>query len=142
MHVRRGFQGKKLTTFLANIFLDTPNPDRYPLWARPKLADFGLAFETYLGDQLNPVVYNNGGGTKGYLAPEMRAYVDANNGQPIDDFPLLAWTNIWGIGNVMLSIVNGRFIRGDDQLTYIPGSILEPQLNQNAHQTYSPQLLG
>ena len=90
----------------ANVFLDARDPNRYPDYPRAVLGDFGLAFRdpeehpTY-----NPRWYNEGVGTRGFLAPEQRRYVNQTNLLPIDNGRLNAKTNVWGIGQIIYCLV-------------------------------------
>ena len=124
-----------------NVFLDLPSTDRCPRYPTPKLADFGLAFETDTEDPFNPSEWNRGSGTKGYKAPEQLDFVDSETKEPVDAFQLLSWTNVWGIGATLFPLVNGRKMRAEDQLDYLPGTLLEPQMEAFAHEHYSKVLL-
>ena len=81
---------------LENIFLDLKKEGRWPQYPQPKLADFGLAFETSKDDRLNPLIWNPGAGTPGFTPPEQRPYIDSMTRKPVDAFQLLAHTNVWG----------------------------------------------
>ena len=52
-----------------NVFLDTPDPNRYHHYPKPVLGDFGLAFRTDANDHNNPRWYNDMCGTEGYWSP-------------------------------------------------------------------------
>lgn len=72
------------------------------------------------------------------MAPEMLSFLDSETGERVDAFRLLDWTNVWGIGMIMLAIVNGQDLV--HQLTYLPGTQLEPQVTTAALVRYSAQL--
>jgi serine/threonine protein kinase len=92
-----------------NVFLDEEGSD-WPGYPQPKLGDFGLAIETNACDQFNPMIYNFGAGTPGYLAPEQQKYMDRETGTPVDVFQLLAHTNVWGVGLLIWCLIHGRSI--------------------------------
>ncbi|KAK5121130.1 hypothetical protein LTR85_005614 [Meristemomyces frigidus] len=102
----------------SNIFMDLPPDTTYPRYPTPKLADFGLAIETWPDDPLNPTIYNAGSGTPGYLAPEQLAYMDVETREPVDEFQLLAHTNVWGIGAIMWSLAHCQMLGYEDDLDY------------------------
>lgn len=87
------------------IFMDTPRDDRYPDYQSVRMGDFGNAFFTSPEDPTNPRFWNNGVGTDGFLAPEQRRYVMSDTGERVDDFQLLAHTNVWGVGIIMYCLV-------------------------------------
>jgi len=73
----------------ANIFLDEPTARVFEAYPTPRLADFGYAFRTHAKDGLNPQLYQNGPGSRGFIAPEQYSYVD--------DFKLGSKTNVWSM---------------------------------------------
>lgn len=87
-----------------NVFLGNPDPARYPQYPRPLIADFGLAFETWPKDAMNPELWTNCG-TDGWLAPEQVAYFDRVTGAVIDKTPLSAATNVYGIGAMLARLM-------------------------------------
>ncbi|KAF2169383.1 hypothetical protein M409DRAFT_52632 [Zasmidium cellare ATCC 36951] len=88
-----------------NVFLDVPDPGDFPLYPRPKLADFGLAILASEDDTTNPVLYNTGEGTRGFKAPEQIRWVDDTSRQPVDSFKVLSPANVFGIGMIMRSLM-------------------------------------
>lgn len=78
----------------ANIFLDRESDVTWPKYPIPKLGDYGLAVKTWADDPLNPTIYNGGAGTRGYRPPEQMSFIDADSREPVDDFKLLAHTNV------------------------------------------------
>lgn len=45
---------------------------------------------------MNPQFYNRGAGTRPYMAPEQMAYVNDKTNEPMDDWQLLDYTNVYG----------------------------------------------
>jgi len=92
-----------------NVFLDDPDSSPgFPSYPKARLADFGLAVMTDITDLNNPMAYNHGAGTPGWKAPEQVRWVS------IDDIThqwrntnkLLASTNVWGIGALIIRTMN------------------------------------
>ncbi|KAK5170993.1 uncharacterized protein LTR77_004137 [Saxophila tyrrhenica] len=108
-----------------NIFLDTERKD-WPQYPQPMLGDFGLAFEAYPDDELNPEIYQ-GSGTKGYKAPEQDVYMDSETGELLDAYPLYAHTNVWGVGAIIATLV------------YVQGDVFQ---RGDEHHRDSPELMG
>ncbi|KAK4503383.1 hypothetical protein PRZ48_004298 [Zasmidium cellare] len=88
-----------------NVFLNEPQPDYFPMYPQPKLADFGLAIMTSKDDPTNPVQYNQNEGTRGFLPPEQIQWRDEETGAPVHDFKVLSPANVWGIGIVMRTLM-------------------------------------
>ncbi|KAK4555830.1 hypothetical protein LTR86_007050 [Recurvomyces mirabilis] len=103
-----------------NVFLDAAPQSNINGNPQAKLADFGLAILTNADDPLNPRLYNRGAGTEGFLAPEQRDYVDRETRQPVDNFQLLAHTNVWGIGAIVCCLANLHDLGAQDQPSYLP----------------------
>ncbi|KAF2170233.1 hypothetical protein M409DRAFT_19835 [Zasmidium cellare ATCC 36951] len=104
-----------------NVFLDLPDPDHFPIYPQPKVADFGLAFLTSAEDQTNPAYWANAVGTKGYMPPEQIPFEDPLNRKAVDDFKILSDCNVWGIGAIMLKLLDPKFNIESNQPTYCPG---------------------
>lgn len=102
-----------LTIETGNIFMDEPTRQYFPLYPTPKMVcvatsrflkyanrvlqgDFGLAIQTDENDPLNPSMYNHGAGTRPYKAPEQLSFVDSATDEPVDDWKLLDYTNVYG----------------------------------------------
>ncbi|KAK3708757.1 hypothetical protein LTR37_011278 [Vermiconidia calcicola] len=124
-----------------NVFLDLADTSSWPRYAQPKLGDFGLAFETSEDDPLNPLIWNRGGGTLGFLPPEQRSYIDRRTREPVDAFKLLAHTNVWGVGAIMWSFVHGGQPHPDWQPDYLPGGKMTYGISDKAKKAYSDELL-
>ncbi|KJX95637.1 hypothetical protein TI39_contig4100g00019 [Zymoseptoria brevis] len=90
-----------------NVFLDTADPNSFPNYPVPKLGDFGLAFETSANDPFNPRLYNSGGGTKPYRAPEQSSYTNAHGMDFVHAWPLLDYTNVFAVGRMMWHLASG-----------------------------------
>ena len=88
-----------------NIFMGAPDPQRYPLYPKPLLGDFGIAIMSPEIDPNNPDWYNAGDGTPGLLAPEQKRFFDADDLTPIDDFALSSWTNVYGVGLILWILI-------------------------------------
>ena len=127
--------------YAENLFLDTATHYTYPMYPNPKMGDFGLAFETDLDDPINPIAYNLGCGTHGYQAPEMLPFIDGQTGEPVDAFKLLDWTNVWGIGTVMHSLINAIPLKSVHQPTYLSNSQLEKPMLPFTRKHYSRKLI-
>jgi len=69
-----------------NIFLDTHSPDSHPRYPVPKLADFGLAFQTWPDDPLNPAIWADGARTVGHRPPEQIPFMNPETRERVDDF--------------------------------------------------------
>lgn len=84
-----------------NVFLDMPDSSGYyPQYPTPKMADFGIAFETSPNDDSNPDKWV-GAGTRPYFAPE--AWDPVIRGPPstapdatTKTYKLNSKTNVWG----------------------------------------------
>ncbi|KAK4543973.1 hypothetical protein LTR36_004747 [Oleoguttula mirabilis] len=123
----------------ANVFLDLASETTYPRYPTPRLADFGLAIQTWKEDPMNPTIYNRGGGTPGYFPPEQSSYMDIQTREPVDDFKLLAHTNVWGIGAIMWSLAHRQII--DDDLEYLADDTQERAVGDQRTAHLSPELL-
>ncbi|KAM3416438.1 hypothetical protein BST61_g8033 [Cercospora zeina] len=118
-----------------NVFLDLPDPDYFPAYPEPKMADFGFAFETHPADNGNPYDWRNAG-TPPFLAPEQNIDIDGQDGQR---HKMLSHTNVWAIGLVMLEFVNATPL--GDQKQYIRGVPSYYQTDGRARAKYSRELL-
>lgn len=87
------------------MFLDSAGNVPYFDYPKPLLGDFGFAFRTNPTDPHNPQWYNRGDGTRGFKAPEQSRWVDSNTQAAINVWPLLAATNVYGIGVTLRSLV-------------------------------------
>ncbi|KXT05641.1 hypothetical protein AC578_5584 [Pseudocercospora eumusae] len=126
----------------ANIFLDQPSA-RFPAYPTFKVADFGLAIETYEGDIFNPSNYNTGSGSAPYRAPEQlnkRRRLDATGSpeQALVEPRLWEWTNVYAIGVVMYQMYHNWFLLKAEQKYLVPH---ESEWHMaNASVTRSPNL--
>jgi serine/threonine protein kinase len=77
----------------ANVFLDLPQVNHYPLHPKPIMGDYGIAIKTSENDPLNPLFYRNFG-PKGYTPPEQLDTVDRRNLTTLDNFRLDEATNV------------------------------------------------
>ncbi|KAK5121347.1 hypothetical protein LTR85_005513 [Meristemomyces frigidus] len=97
-----------------NIFLDRSNdrPDnelyggRWPSYPKPQLGDFGMAVITSDADPMNPTAYNDQEGTVGWMPQEMFPMLGRDAQYPIVGDKLNQKTNIWGVGAVVLRLMN------------------------------------
>ncbi|KAK3724846.1 hypothetical protein LTR37_000894 [Vermiconidia calcicola] len=131
-----------------NIYLADPHPDWFPQYPVAKIGDFGIAIMTDEGDVMNPHAYNDEEGTQSWMPPEMLPFVDGVTKDIKPVGRLLDWTNVWGIGAIILRVMNGHpesivnpgpgqgMAKGP---TYKDGTG-EPQLEADARDHYSWQL--
>ncbi|KAI5367232.1 Putative serine/threonine-protein kinase, active [Septoria linicola] len=103
-----------------NVFLGLPR-STFANYPEPKLADFGLAIVTSPSDATNPELYNLGAGTKGYLPPEQLRFINPSTGAAVDDFKLLSPCNVWGIGAIILDLLDCSWRNSWTQPDYMPG---------------------
>ncbi|KAF2169382.1 hypothetical protein M409DRAFT_52631 [Zasmidium cellare ATCC 36951] len=94
-----------------NVFMDDAAKSYFPRYPTPKMGDFGLAIQTDEKDPMNPQFYNRGAGTRPYMAPEQMPYVNDKTNEPMDDWQLLDYTNVYGIGALMYSLLIGGLHR-------------------------------
>ncbi|KAK3713518.1 hypothetical protein LTR37_008476 [Vermiconidia calcicola] len=131
-----------------NIYLADPDPEWFPQYPVAKIGDFGIAIMTDEGDVMNPHAYNDEEGTQSWMPPEMIPFVDGVTKDIKPVGRLLDWTNVWGIGAIILRVMNGHpesivnpgpgkgVAKGP---TYKDGTG-EPQLVADAREHYSEQL--
>lgn len=88
-----------------NVFLDQRDPGHFPMYPRPKVADYGLCLLTNADDPCNPKV-TTGGGTPGYQPPETIRFIDPVNEKRVDDHnQILSPCNVWGIGAILYALM-------------------------------------
>ena len=124
----------------ANVFLDEPDPDCFPLYPKAVLGDFGLAVITNRTDPMNPSGYNGGEGTLCFRAPEMLSFVDQETLQPMPQGQLGSHTNVWGIGATMARLMN---LQTSSMITgplYMDGYERYEWLSEGTRQFYSEPL--
>lgn len=122
-----------------NIFLDVASEQTYPRYPVPKLADFGLAFQTWPDDPFNPLMWSDGTGTPGQRAPEQMAFIDEETGEPVDAFKLLSATNVWAVGVVMWQLVHRMSLDAEDELDFVERK--ELAIDEKKTDCYSRELL-
>ncbi|KAM3425759.1 hypothetical protein BST61_g7690 [Cercospora zeina] len=120
----------------ANILLGLPRIS-FPSYPEPKITDFGLAVVTNPDDQVNPSLYNLGAGTQGYLPPEQLSFIDPTTREPVDDFKLLAPTNVWGVGSIILCLLERSGLNIATQPDYMPGGSWKYGVSDMARSMYS-----
>ena len=95
---------------MENVFLDHAHIKReFPSYPTARVGDFGLAIITNVGDLMNPDCYNHGGGTRYCRAPEHHNYLLKKDLRPNPQMTaerLGSWTNVWGIGAIMIRLMN------------------------------------
>lgn len=91
---------------LDNIWLDSPSTSRFPSYPVARLGDFGLAIMTDENDRNNPMAYNDAAGAIFWRAPEQHMYLDSKQLRPLPGPKLGEKTNVWGIGAVMVRLMN------------------------------------
>ena len=92
---------------LDNVLLDIPSArDDFPSYPTAKLTDFGEAIMTNDDDPNNPMAYNNVAGADDWRAPEQMLYVNANTYQVLKAEKLGEKTNVWGLGAIMIRLMN------------------------------------
>jgi hypothetical protein len=90
----------------SNIFLAPPTQDYRDEYVTPKIGDFGLAIKTSAADtSFNPKMFVDGWGTAGFMAPERKKNIDLPTHLELDDFQLLAHTNVFEIGIIMYCLI-------------------------------------
>ena len=125
-----------------NIFLDTPRDDIYPSYPHPILSDFGIAVMTSDDDPLNPNFYNALDGTQGWMPPEMMPMVDKETWQPARVSKLGAKTNVWGIGGIVITLMNkDKLLFEVKKKEFTQGVAEQPVINASAINKYSEQLV-
>ncbi|KAF7192431.1 putative serine/threonine-protein kinase [Pseudocercospora fuligena] len=107
-----------------NIFIDEPGK-RFPAYPTLKVADFGLAIETYEGDPNNPSKYNAGSGSAPYRPPEQfnkqrRLKESGAPEQPLVEPRLWEWTNVYAIGVVMYEMYHNWDLIKPEQKYLVP----------------------
>jgi serine/threonine protein kinase len=81
----------------ANMLLDAPRGDRYPVYPKPLVSDFGASHIVRQGDP--PLAH---GGTMGFNAPEMSVKLkDGGRVTGLPNKPLYSWTNVWQTGRTI-----------------------------------------
>lgn len=85
----------------SNVFLADRTEQFFESYPTPMVSDFGLSFMTGEDDPFNPSLYVDGGGTRGFMAPEQASYVSLPDIRPIDRFQMLAHTNVFGVGMII-----------------------------------------
>ncbi|KXT13342.1 hypothetical protein AC579_6033 [Pseudocercospora musae] len=107
-----------------NIFIDGPG-ERFPAYPTLKVADFGLATETYKDDPNNPSQYNGGSGSAPYRPPEQlnkkRRLADSGTPeQELEEPRLWEWTNVYAIGVVMYQMYHNWELLKAEQKYLVP----------------------
>ncbi|KAF2207260.1 hypothetical protein CERZMDRAFT_102545 [Cercospora zeae-maydis SCOH1-5] len=120
----------------ANILLGLPRVS-FPSYPEPKLTDFGLAVVTNPDDEMNPSLYNIGAGTQGFLPPEQVSFMDPTTMKPVDDFKLLAPTNVWGVGSIIFCLLERSGLDFTTQPDYMPGGCWKYEVSETARSMYS-----
>lgn len=123
---------------LSNVFLGLSDPKNYSGYPTPKIGDFGLALYVTDDGQRNPGSYPFNG-TPGNMPPEMlESNIDARHG-----VPLSSKTNVWGIGNIIGSMMwwptEVKLYEGLRGLTYEHGAA-EPSFDDHEQEAYSKPL--
>ena len=91
---------------LDNVWLDSRNAKRrFPSYPTARLGDFGMAVMTDENDPNNPMAFNDGDGAHVWRAPEQLLFLDQQSLQPLP-VKLGEKTNVWGIGAVMIRLMN------------------------------------
>lgn len=110
-----------------NILLDAIRGNKYPIYPKPLMSDFGSAHITYKTDPKN-VCPDEGSADKdpadkpinqiatvGYWAPEMsKWYGNQDIPQQGIQEPLHSWTNIWQAGRMIEALMRRKRIVQDD----------------------------
>lgn len=92
---------------LDNVLLDSPSSKtEFPFYPTARIVDFGLAIMTNEDDPNNPIAYNDRQGAEYWRAPEQHRYVDSKTLRAIDADKLGEKTNVWGIGAIMIRLMN------------------------------------
>ncbi|WPB04456.1 uncharacterized protein RHO25_009102 [Cercospora beticola] len=118
-----------------NILLGLPRAT-FPSYPEPKMADFGLSMVTNPDDEMNPSLYNLGGGTQGYLAPEQFSFINPMTNEPVDDFKLLAPANVWGVASIVLCLLERFELNIATQPDYMPGGTWQYRVSDAARSIY------
>ncbi|KAK4628611.1 hypothetical protein CLAFUR0_04344 [Fulvia fulva] len=112
-----------------NVFLDYPDKNEFTSYPTPKMANFGLAIETFRNDPNNP---REVGGTQPYQAPEQLTYRVAHGPWAVG-LPLLDYSNIYAIGATMYALMcvdqdvahrmQPKFLRLEERWTFTPAAV-------------------
>lgn len=130
---------------LDNIWLAEPiDGGDFPSYPTAVLGDLGLAVRTTDSDPLNPVGYNDGSGLDGWRAPEQCIFVRKGTNRSVAH-PLLhehklgEHTNVWGIGAIMIRLMNRDPEEERELLTFEDKDTRELKVDRS--QTYSGALI-
>ncbi|CZT22163.1 uncharacterized protein RCC_08032 [Ramularia collo-cygni] len=99
-----------------NVFLARSSPLEWPQLPKAKLGDFGLAcLETDKDSE------KTSKGTPGWKAPEQFDYEAKGVVSRFDRQPTTTAADVWGVGRIMLSLMNVEHVKEEDAYTYAEG---------------------
>ena len=125
-----------------NIYLDTPHHTHYPNYPRAILADLGFGIVTSAHDPRNPLDFLGWDGTETWQAPEQLPMLDRKTGKVRPVGRLGAATNVWGIGGIIVALMNREeFLVGVEAADFVKGEA-RPRVRGEAVEAYSVELRG
>lgn len=113
----------------ANVFLGLPDERNYCRYPVPKLGDFGLAIYLPEGEMFN----HETRGTPVNLPIEQAPGLMRLKGK---SWPLTSKANVWGIANIVLSLV----VKQEGILDFEKGALTEPDFTTDETNQYSEAL--
>ena len=125
-----------------NIYLDTPHHTHYRNYPRAILADLGFGIVTSTHDPRNPLDFLGWDGTESWQAPEQLPMLDRKTGKVRPVGRLGAATNVWGIGGIIVALMNREeFLVGVEAADFVKGEA-RPRVRGEAVEAYSGELRG
>ena len=125
-----------------NIYLDNPSHTNFPNYPRAILADLGFSIVTSARDPRNPLDFLGWDGTETWQAPEQLPMLDRKTGKVRPVGRLGAATNVWGIGGIIVALMNREeFLVGVEAVDFVKGEA-RPRVRAEAVEAYSGELRG
>ena len=125
-----------------NIYLDTPHHTHYRNYPRAILADLGFSIVTSARDPRNPLDFLGWDGTETWQAPEQLPMLDRKTGKVRSVGRLGAATNVWGIGGIIVALMNREeFLVGVEAADFVKGEA-RPRVRAEVVEAYSVELRG
>lgn len=126
---------------LSNVFLSLPNDKHYSRYPVPKVGDFGLALHVPDGGRNDHGTF----GTPGNLPIEQDAELTRQRGL---NWPLTTKANVWGVGNIIASLITLQEGFSDMKFADIDKAAKdghtykdEPRFSESEEKEYSKELL-
>ena len=125
-----------------NIYLDNPSHTNFPNYPRAILADLGFSIVTSAQDPRNPLDFLGWDGTETWQAPEQLPMLDRKTGKVRPVGRLGAATNVWGIGGIIVALMNREeFLHGVEAADFVKGEA-RPRVRAEVVEAYSVELMG